>query len=94
MTTETRTYEVESILIRPGGYGGGLAVSVVQPSAYVILETLELRDATISLEGRDVPDEELFRFVRSHRSVEVQLDRDPERYGKVRAARFTAGGGE
>jgi hypothetical protein len=90
---ETEAFDVVSLVVYPGDRRV-LTVQVVsdgiRPDEYVML----IAGTPVTIEGRAASEDELISWLRGARRVVMEVDRDPERYGKVLAARFAASGGE
>jgi hypothetical protein len=89
MMTDTVTYPVVWLTAMDADFGGELGVEVYMApkgAAY-----LSLADATLSIEGRVVDVDGLFRWFRSARSVMVQVDRPSGETSGVTHALFFSG---
>jgi hypothetical protein len=91
MAIATEAFDVESLVVYPGNRRS-LSVQVVSvglSDEYIML----IAGTPLAIEGRAASQDELISWLRGAGGVVMEVDRDPERYGKVLAARFAAGGG-
>jgi hypothetical protein len=92
---ETKVYKVESVAVLTGDYARVLIVRAHDPGGMTPVRDVILGDdgvSTISIEGHPVDRAVLLRWAPENRDVRMEIDADPEQYGMVVAARFTAGG--
>jgi hypothetical protein len=96
----TVAYEVESIAVFAGDSAGELSVrGRVDGNPRATRDDVMILDrgdedgpgCPLTIDGRPVDRWELLRWAVATRAVRMEVDRDPEQYGRIVAARFTAG---